>query len=133
MPSFPISPDPQYSPDTFGMGTGQTDVSSKIPKFFGYRSKNADLSVQIGTDGYFGPSLPWAFVGSTSNNNNYGQPTLAHTVPLGSYIAIVSEIGIDQFQAAIVKEFTRDIIVPPEQEGVVKPTKVVCNHFNWNF
>ena len=90
--SFPINPDPQYRPRTLANLTAATgaatnyrdlspdidlagqegvDVSSLIPKVFGYLSgtystedvppvvdQPGDTPAQMNADGYFGPTLP---------------------------------------------------------------------------
>ena len=143
MATYPINPDPQFTPEGFGAGSSQTGIDSRIPKFFGYRCIEDHNAAQIGADGYFGPSLPWAFAGSgvlvglTSANENYGQPTLAKTVPPGSFVSIAAFPlplpPYEEFQAAVVREIEPDPSVPAEYATVVKPTKVIANHWVWPF
>jgi len=142
MPIYPINPDPQFTPNGFGAGSSQTGIDSRIPKFFGYRCLQDHTAVEIAADGYFGPALPWSFlgpnmVGNTSPNENAAQPTLAKSVPPGSFISIVAfpaPVPPDQqFQAAVVTEIEPDASVPAAYQSAVKPTKVIANHWVWPF
>lgn len=137
--NFPLNPDPQYRPQTLANLTAATgaadyyvdyhpnidrgnavgvDVSSLIPKVFGYLSGTyanedvppnpgvpGDTPAQIADDGYFGPALPRAGgpmppfpppsgtggvgIGATGNTN-YGQPTIKNNASPGSLILLWS-------------------------------------------
>jgi len=134
---FPLDPDPQYRPQTLANLTAATgaahyyvdhhpdidaanavgvDVSSLIPKVFGYLSgtyatedvpatpaQPGDTPVQISEDGYFGPGLPRPggpmppFPPPTGpggpaafSKQNYGQPSIKNNASPGSLILLWS-------------------------------------------
>lgn len=161
--SFPLNPDPQYRPRTLANLTAATgapphyldstmdidalnaqgvDVSSLIPKVFGYLTGNyatedvppipavtGDTPAQMDDDGYFGPGLPrpggpmppfppptGPGTPSLTTNVNYGQPSIKGNASPGSLILVWSVGNSDATPTAtVVAETTQSELSNPAQ------------------